>query len=75
MTYQDQVILLYAVINGLMDDIEVRRIAAFKEGLLKYLALNRPEIGQTIVRERALSDDTIAKLREAINQFKQTGAF
>ena len=74
MAFQDQVILLYAVTNGLMDDVDVTKIAAFKEQLLKYLGLNNPEIGQSIASEGKLSDETSSGVEMAVAAFKQSGA-
>jgi F-type H+-transporting ATPase subunit alpha len=74
MAFQDQVILLYAVTNGLMDDVDVTKIAAFKEQLLKYLGLNNPEIGQSIAGEGKLSDETSSGVEMAVAAFKQSGA-
>ena len=74
MASQDQVILLYAVTNGLMDDAEVTQIAAFKEQLLKYLSLNNPELGQSIASDGKLNDETSGGIETAIAAFKQSGA-
>ena len=74
MASQDQVILLYAVTNGLMDDAEVTQIAAFKEQLLKYLSLNNPELGQSIASDGKLNDETTSGIETAIAAFKQSGA-
>jgi F-type H+-transporting ATPase subunit alpha len=74
MAFQDQVILLYAVTNGLMDDVDVTKIAAFKEQFLKYLELNNPEIGQSIAGEGKLSDETSSGVEMAVAAFKQSGA-
>ena len=74
MASQDQVILLYAVTNGLMDDAEVTQIAAFKEQLLKYLSLNNPELGQSIASDGKLNDETTGGIETAIAAFKQSGA-
>ena len=74
MASQDQVILLYAVTNGLMDDAEVTQIAAFKEQLLKYLSLNNPELGQSIASDGKLNDETTGGIGTAIAAFKQSGA-
>ncbi len=74
MAFQDQVILLYAVTNGLMDDVEVTQIAAFKEQLLKYLSLNNPELGQSVASDGKLNDETSGGIETAIAAFKQSGA-
>jgi F-type H+-transporting ATPase subunit alpha len=73
MDFQDQVILLYAVTNGLMDDVDVTKIAAFKEQLLKYLELNNPEIGQAIASDGKLGDETSSGIETAVAAFKQSG--
>ena len=74
MVIQDQVILLYAVTNGFMDDVEVNKVAEFKEQLLRHMSLNNPEIGRAIASEGKISDETSAGIESAIAEFKHTGA-
>ncbi|HZK66944.1 MAG TPA: F0F1 ATP synthase subunit alpha, partial [Chloroflexota bacterium] len=70
-----QVMLLYAVTNGYMDEVPVARIREFEEGFLRFMDASRPEIGEAITRDRAMSPETIEALKAAIGEFKQTVSF
>jgi len=67
--------LLYAVTNGHMDEVPVARIREFEEGFLRFMDASRPEIGEAITRDRAMSPETIEALKAAIGEFKQTVSF
>jgi F-type H+-transporting ATPase subunit alpha len=64
--------IIYAVTNGLLDDVPVERVRAFEEGLHKFLASTHPDILETVANEKALSDATTKQLTDAINEFKTT---
>ncbi len=72
---EDQVVLLWAATNGLMDTVAVSRIADFKADLQQYLRTNHPQIGQSIRQNGVLNDDLVERLRTAISEFLQTGNY
>jgi F-type H+-transporting ATPase subunit alpha len=71
MTMENQVVILYAVINGYVDDIPVSKIADFETNFLKIMGTMHPEIGKVIADKKELSDDTEEKLKAAIEEFKK----
>jgi len=74
MSLPHQVIILYAVINGHLDTVAVEKVREFEQGLLKYMDLVHPEIGQAIVTEKKITPETEEKLKQALVEFKQTGS-
>ena len=72
MNLEQEVIILYAVNAGLMDDIPMERCAAFEEQLLRYMGSAHPEVGQAVAESKDVTDETGAKLTEAITEFKGT---
>ena len=72
---EDQVVLLWAATNGLMDTVAVSRIADFKADLQQYLRTNHPQIGQSIRQNGVLNDELVERLRTAISEFLQTGNY
>ena len=62
-----QVAILYAVTNGFLDDVPVDKVQEWEDGFHEYMRTAHPEILKTIEEEKALSEQTIAALREAIN--------
>jgi F-type H+-transporting ATPase subunit alpha len=75
MPLEKQVMILYAVTNGYLDDILVDKINAAEEAFHRFMETNHPEIGKAIASEKRLSDSTEEALKNAITQFKQTASF
>lgn len=71
MSVEHQVIILYAVLNKHLADIEVDRIKEFEKEFLLYMDNNYSEVGKEIVATKELSDDNIEKIKEAIGEFKK----
>jgi F-type H+-transporting ATPase subunit alpha len=69
----EQVIAIYAVTNGLADDVPVDKIREFEAGLLQFMRTIHPEVGQAIMSEKDLTDAIRATLEAAIREYKQTG--
>jgi F-type H+-transporting ATPase subunit alpha len=72
MPVAQQVIVLFAGGNGLLDDVPVDKVRQFEKELLRFLSSAHPGIEQTITKEKALSADTEKLLRGAIDEFKQS---
>jgi F-type H+-transporting ATPase subunit alpha len=68
----EQVILIGSGTTGLMDDIPVAEIGRFKSELLNYMKASHPEIESTITSTGVLDDETNAKMKAAVEQFKKT---
>jgi len=69
---EKQVMILYALTQGLLDDIEVHDILRFEEELSSWLDHNRAELLEKIRTTGALPADE--EMTEAINTFKRTFA-
>jgi len=69
---ENQVMILYAVTNGYLDDVPVSAIRDAEEAFQKYMETNHPDVGKTIASEKTLSDETEEKLKKALDAFKQT---
>ncbi len=69
---EKQVIILYAAINGYLDDIPVDKVVDFETGFHQFIAANHPEIGKAILKEKDISAETEEKLKAAIAEFKQS---
>jgi F-type H+-transporting ATPase subunit alpha len=71
MAIADQVVVLYAAINGYIDDIPVNRVVDFEAGLIKAIDSIHPEISKTIADKKELDDKTEERLKTAIADFKK----
>jgi len=71
MPLKKQVMILYAAINGYIDDIPLDKVTAFETGFHRFMEANHPEIGKCIAKEKEISSETEEKLKNAIAEFKQ----
>jgi F-type H+-transporting ATPase subunit alpha len=72
MPVENQVIILYAAINGYLDDIPVSKVTGFENSLIRTMSTVHPEIVKAIKSSRELSEATEESLKAAIGEFKQT---
>ena len=72
MPVEQQVIILFAAINGFIDDIPTDKVIAFEKGFHQFMAAQHPAIGETIARTKMLDDATEEKLKAAVAEFKKT---
>jgi F-type H+-transporting ATPase subunit alpha len=68
----DQVISLFAVTNGFVDDVPVERVPAFASGLLQHVKASHPELTESIESQGKIDDATDSDLRKAIEAFRQS---
>jgi F-type H+-transporting ATPase subunit alpha len=74
MPVEQQVIVIFAVTSGLIDDVDVPEIKAWERGLLEFMAAQHPQIGEEIRTRKALSDELSGRLRKAIEEYKTLGS-
>ena len=72
LSLEQEVVILFAVNEGIIEDIPLDRCADFQDGLLRYVSSTHPEIGRSIVETGDLTDETVQALTQAINDFKAT---
>ena len=66
---------LYAVNNGYLDDIDVKQILGFEKGLHDHLQSKHAALVDSIEAKKDLGKDDEATLKEAIAEFKKSGAY
>ncbi len=67
----EQVILLCAANNRLLNDVPVKQIKIFRNDLMEYISKKYPEIIQEIDTNKALTDELIEKIKKAVKEFKK----
>ncbi len=75
MALADQVLILYAVTNGFLDDVELRQIKSFEQAFLRYMRDAQPELWQQLSEGSKLDEEKTAALNQAIRDFKSTAAY
>jgi F-type H+-transporting ATPase subunit alpha len=68
---EKQVMIIYAAVNGYLDDIELDRIAKFEREFYRYMDQQQAEIGKRIAETGQLDEETEKDLQKAILDFKQ----
>ena len=74
MPVEQQVMVIFAVTNGFLDDVPVEAIRAWEQGFLDYMAAEHRAIGEEIHTRKVLGDDLAARLRAAVEGYKQVAA-
>jgi F-type H+-transporting ATPase subunit alpha len=70
---EQQVMTIFAVTNGYLDDVAVADIRRWEGDFLEFVTSSRPELGRAIRTKRALDDELAAQVRKAIEDFKAIG--
>jgi F-type H+-transporting ATPase subunit alpha len=70
LTVEKQVAILFAGVNGLLDDVEVADLRAFEDGFYPYLENSAPTILTDIATKKALDDDIKKRLTDAVKDYK-----
>ena len=68
---EKQVMILYAAINGYLDDIPIDKVATFETNLYRFMEANHPEVGKSIAQSKELAAETEDALKKAILEFKK----
>jgi F-type H+-transporting ATPase subunit alpha len=71
---EEQVVVIYAGVNGYLDPIPVERVRAFEQGLLGLVRNSHPDILDDIRGTGDLSDATAGKLKSAVDGYAKTFA-
>jgi len=72
MPLRQQVEILYAVVNGLLDDVPVEKVREFEVAFHQFMESNHPQIGQEIEEKGEIVPETEEALKKAIGEFKQS---
>jgi F-type H+-transporting ATPase subunit alpha len=66
-----EVTIIYALTNGFLDDVPIEKVRQWEIEFHRFIETAHPQLVQTITDEKALSDETISRLRTAIDEFKK----
>jgi len=71
MQVQDQILVIFAGVNGFLDNLPTNRLGAYEAQLKDYLAKNYADIADTIATKKAIDDATKARLMDALKAFEK----
>ncbi|MDO8963376.1 MAG: F0F1 ATP synthase subunit alpha [Coriobacteriia bacterium] len=69
MPVQKQVMAIFAGTKGYLDTLAVEDVLRFRDEFLVFVDSAYPEIGNAIVEEKLISEETEKKLRHALDEF------
>lgn len=72
---EQQVMILYAAINGYIDDVPLEKVSSFESGFHQFMQTNHPDVASKIAESKDLPDDLAESLGKAIEEFKQAGTY
>ncbi|HWK81214.1 MAG TPA: F0F1 ATP synthase subunit alpha [Thermomicrobiales bacterium] len=72
---EQQVAILWAGSAGQLDDVPVDQIRTFEAGYLEYLTTSQAGLLERIKTEKALTDEIVADLTKATQDFKATNNY
>jgi len=70
MAVEHQVAILYALINGFVDDVEVAEVRNWEKDFHKYLDSSAKEVITLIADKKELTEEVVAALEKAIREYK-----
>ena len=68
---EEQIAVIFAAINGYLDDIEVKDVRKFEQDYLAYLKSGGLGILEEIAEKKVISDDLTNKMKSALETFKK----
>jgi F-type H+/Na+-transporting ATPase subunit alpha len=71
LTWQQQVVVLFAGTQGYLDDLKVEDIRAFEDGLHGYFEGSQQALLSDLTQKKQLDDDVRNRLHAAIKEYKE----
>jgi len=71
LSVEDQVIIIYAVINNFLKNIPVEKISDFETELFRYIAERYPEITDSIRKNKVLTPENEEALKKVLTEFAE----
>ncbi|MEO7964496.1 MAG: F0F1 ATP synthase subunit alpha, partial [Gemmatimonadaceae bacterium] len=71
MPVEQQVMIIYAVSNGYLDDVAIASVREWEKRFLEYMSAQFPQVGDGIKKDKVLSKDGEAALKQGIVAYKK----
>ena len=69
---EHQIVILYALGNGYLDDLPISKVAAFEDALTSFMAASHPDVLKSISETKDIAGENETALANAIKDFKET---
>src|SRR5205823_13136797 len=67
----DQVLSIYAGVNGFLDDVAVSKVRPFEEDLIRFVNEQYPQVKKELTTKTKIDDAFATQLKQIITSFKQ----
>lgn len=71
MSFQKQVMIIYAGVNGFLDDIEIKDCKDFEKGFLQYMGEKHPDVEKSIKETKDILPEVTKELEKGICEYKE----
>jgi F-type H+-transporting ATPase subunit alpha len=71
MAVEQQIMMIFAVTNGYLDDVEVGTIREWERGFHEFMRAQYPQVGDGIRSKKEIAKDIEAALRQGIEAYKK----
>ncbi|HEX29758.1 TPA: F0F1 ATP synthase subunit alpha, partial [Candidatus Poribacteria bacterium] len=68
---EKQIVIVYAAVNGYLDEIPVSEIKRYEEELYHFMDGTHPEVGKAILDKKEFDDELRERLNKALDEFKE----
>jgi F-type H+-transporting ATPase subunit alpha len=75
MSLEQEVTILYAAVNGFVDDVPMDKIAAFEKGLHQFMLASHPDVLQRIAKDKEIKPDTETNMKAAMGEYKKGASY
>jgi len=70
LSVENQIVIVYAAINGFIDGVETQQIRRYEEEMRSFLTRAHPEVYAVIREKKEMSDEVKTRLNAALTEFK-----
>lgn len=71
MPVEEQVVVLYAGVNGYLDDLSLEAVKRFERDFLRFMREKHGDVLEDIRNRKEITEDTEKKLKDALEEFKK----
>jgi F-type H+-transporting ATPase subunit alpha len=71
---EEQVVVIYAGVNGYLDSIPVAKVGAFEDGLLRLVRDSHADLLEAIRTKKELTDEISTKLKSVVDSYAKSFA-
>ncbi len=71
MEVEEQILIIFALTNGYLDDIEINKIQQFEQEYLRFIRTVRPKIIKELKSKKDIPQELEKQIREAIDRFRE----